>query len=151
MLMLLLSGQKNLPESREDAARKPQSGPSQRPARRRIGRSLGPHRNFFRTRAVLMGAHNGAVNHRIFVVRIGGEVLKNAERNTKAGPAAEPAMAFFPSPKRSGRSRHGFPASRPRRKASISTMSWLIFRAGPPSDSTRPGIVPVLMWPHGIV
>jgi len=42
-----------------------------------IARSPDPRRLFFGAGAVLMGTHNGAVNHRIFIVGVSGEMLEN--------------------------------------------------------------------------
>jgi hypothetical protein len=41
---------------------------------------------------MLMGAHNGAVDHRIFVVGIGREVMEHPEPHARSGPAAETAV-----------------------------------------------------------
>ena len=41
------------------------------------GRSPDPHRFFLCAGAVLMGAHNGAVDHGIFIVGIGGQLLSS--------------------------------------------------------------------------
>src|SRR6516162_8123576 len=46
--------------------------------------------------AVLVGAHDGAVNHRIFVVRVGGQVLEEALPHSFIGPAAEPPVGVLP-------------------------------------------------------
>jgi hypothetical protein len=42
--------------------------------------------------AVLMGAHDGAVDHRVLVVGIACEVLEDALPHTRVGPAAEAPM-----------------------------------------------------------
>jgi hypothetical protein len=42
--------------------------------------------------AVLIGTHDGAVDHRVFVVGITGEVLKQALPYLLLGPAAEPPL-----------------------------------------------------------
>jgi hypothetical protein len=39
-----------------------------------------------------MGTHNGAVDHRIFVVGIRCEMLENPLPDTALGPTAEPPM-----------------------------------------------------------
>ena len=46
--------------------------------------------------AVLMGTHDGAVDHRVFVVRIGGEELKDPFPDPGLCPAAEAAMDVLP-------------------------------------------------------
>ena len=46
--------------------------------------------------AVLMGAHNGAVDHRIFVVGICGEMLKYPLPHPAFGPTTEPQMDLCP-------------------------------------------------------
>ena len=43
-----------------------------------------------------MGAHNGAVDHRIFVVGVGGEMLKYPLPHTAFGPTAEPQVDLCP-------------------------------------------------------
>src|SRR5665213_3625969 len=53
---------------------------------------------FFSARTVLMGAHNSAVDHRVFVVGIGGEMCKDPPPYTVLGPAAEPLMHVLPIP-----------------------------------------------------
>jgi hypothetical protein len=45
---------------------------------------------------VLVGAHDGAVNHRIFVVGLGGQVLEEALPHPFIGPAAEPLVGVLP-------------------------------------------------------
>jgi hypothetical protein len=47
---------------------------------------------FFGAGAVLMGAHDGAVDHRIFVVGVRGEMLKYSLPHTAFGPTAEPQV-----------------------------------------------------------
>jgi hypothetical protein len=42
--------------------------------------------------AVLMGAHDGAVDHCVFVVRVGGQALEQARPHPALGPAREPRM-----------------------------------------------------------
>src|SRR4051812_50195858 len=49
-------------------------------------------RSFSGAGAVLMGAHNGAVDHRILVVSVPGQALKNPLPDAGSGPAAEAAM-----------------------------------------------------------
>ena len=46
--------------------------------------------------AVLMGAHDGAVEHRVFVVSIPCEMLENPLPDPRPGPAAEPPMHILP-------------------------------------------------------
>ena len=43
-----------------------------------------------------MGAHNGAVDHRIFVVGVCGEILKHPLPYTAFGPTAEPQVDLYP-------------------------------------------------------
>ena len=45
---------------------------------------------------MLVGAHNGAVDHRIFVVGVRGEMLKYPFPDTAFGPTAEPQMHLGP-------------------------------------------------------
>ena len=45
---------------------------------------------------MLMGAHNGAVDHRVFVVGVCGEMLKHLLPHTAFGPTAEPQVDFCP-------------------------------------------------------
>jgi hypothetical protein len=45
---------------------------------RATARWPGPYRLFLGAGTVLMGAHDGAVDHRVFIVRVGGQMLKNA-------------------------------------------------------------------------
>ena len=54
---------------------------------------------------VLVGAYDGAVNHRIFIVGLGGQVLEEALPCPFLGPAAEPLVRALPVAK-------PFPASR---------------------------------------
>jgi hypothetical protein len=51
---------------------------------------------FFRARAVLMGAHNGAVDHRIFVVGIRRQKLKDLLPDPGFGPSAEALVHVLP-------------------------------------------------------
>src|SRR4051812_17704204 len=64
--------------------------------RRASARSLGPRRLFLGAGAVLVGTHDGAVDHRVFVVRIGGEELKDPFPDPGLCPAAEAAMDVLP-------------------------------------------------------
>ena len=45
---------------------------------------------------MLMSAHNGAVDHRIFVVGVGREMLKQPLPDTAFGPTAEPQVDLYP-------------------------------------------------------
>jgi len=45
---------------------------------------------------MLVGTHDGAVNHRIFVVGLGGQVLEEALPHPFIGPAAEPPVGVLP-------------------------------------------------------
>ena len=51
---------------------------------------------FFSTDAMLMSVHDGAVDHRIFVVGIGGEMLEQPPPNARLCPTAEPPVDIFP-------------------------------------------------------
>jgi len=46
--------------------------------------------------AVLMSPHDGAVDHRVLVVAIGGQVPKDALPYAGFGPAAEPPVRILP-------------------------------------------------------
>ena len=77
--------------------------PTRRPGRgswcsvRRVSaRWPGPHRLFFGAGAMLVGAHNGAVAHRIFVVGVCCEMLKHPLPATTFGPTAEPSVDLCP-------------------------------------------------------
>src|SRR4051795_7479402 len=48
---------------------------------------------------MLMSAHDGAVDHRIFIVSLCGEVLEHAFPNAGDGPAAEASLHLDPIPK----------------------------------------------------
>ena len=43
-----------------------------------------------------MGAHDGAVDHRVFVVGVRGEMLKYSLPHTAFGPTTEPQMDLCP-------------------------------------------------------
>jgi hypothetical protein len=45
---------------------------------------------------MLMGAHNAAIDHRIFVVGVCGEMLKDPLPHTAFGPTAEPQVDLRP-------------------------------------------------------
>jgi hypothetical protein len=51
---------------------------------------------FWGAGAVLVGAHDGAVDHRVFVVGIGGQMLEDLLPHPAFGPTAEPAMGVLP-------------------------------------------------------
>jgi hypothetical protein len=57
---------------------------------------------FWRAGAVLVGSDDGAVDHRIFVVGIGGQAFEHALPNPVLGPAAEPPMCVLPAAKALG-------------------------------------------------
>src|SRR5579871_3225600 len=61
-----------------------------------IARSPRPRRLFLGAGAMFVGAHNGAVDHRVFVVGVCGEMLKNPLPDTAFGPTAEPQMHLCP-------------------------------------------------------
>src|SRR6185437_14784833 len=61
-----------------------------------IVRSLGLRRLFLGAGAVLMGTHDGAVDHRIFVVGVGCEMPEHPLPHAGPGPAAEAPMRVFP-------------------------------------------------------
>jgi hypothetical protein len=46
--------------------------------------------------AVLMRADYGAVDHRVFVVGVGGEMVEDLLPDPALGPAAEPTMGILP-------------------------------------------------------
>jgi hypothetical protein len=46
--------------------------------------------------AVLVGPHDDAVDHRMFIVGIGGQVLEHALPDPVVGPATEPPMRVLP-------------------------------------------------------
>jgi len=58
---------------------------------------------------VLVGAPDGAVNHRIFVVGLGGQVLEEALPAPFLAQRLSLLCVFFQSPNRSGKSRQGIP------------------------------------------
>jgi hypothetical protein len=45
---------------------------------------------------VLMGAHDGAVDHRVFIARVGGQMLENPFSGASFGPPAESAVNILP-------------------------------------------------------
>ena len=45
---------------------------------------------------MLMSPHDGAVDHRVFVIAVGCQVLKDALPYPGFGPAAEPSVRIFP-------------------------------------------------------
>ena len=51
---------------------------------------------FSRTGAVLMGAHNGGVDHHVFIVVIAGQQFEDALENPTLRPPAETLMDRFP-------------------------------------------------------
>lgn len=61
-----------------------------------IVRWPGPRRLFLGTRAVLVGADDRAVDHRVFVVGIRRQIAKNLLPNAGFRPAAEAAMHVLP-------------------------------------------------------
>ena len=52
--------------------------------------------SFLGAGAMLMGAHNGAVDHRVFVVGVCGEMLEQPLPDTAFGPTAEPSVDLYP-------------------------------------------------------
>jgi hypothetical protein len=62
---------------------------------RRIGRSL-VRRFFSRTGAVRMCAHDGGVNHHVFIVMVARQQLENAFENSALRPSAETLVDDFP-------------------------------------------------------
>src|ERR1700729_239215 len=58
---------------------------------------------------MLMRAHDGCVDHRVFVVRIIGQSFEKTLPNAFFRPARKPRVDVLPAPNRSGRSRHGAP------------------------------------------
>src|SRR6195952_565528 len=63
-----------------------------------IAQWLDPAQLFLGAGAMLMSAHDGAVDHRIFVVSLSGEVLEHAFPNAGDGPAAEASLHLDPIP-----------------------------------------------------
>src|SRR5580692_5793939 len=61
-----------------------------------IGRSPGPRRLFLGAGAVLMGTHNGAVDHRIFIVGVSGKMQEDLLPYTRFRPSAEALMHVLP-------------------------------------------------------
>jgi hypothetical protein len=60
---------------------------------------------------VLVSTHNGAVEHRVFVVGLGSQVFEQAQPYAMLGPAAEAPMNILPVAERlQERSRQGIPA-----------------------------------------
>ncbi len=53
-------------------------------------------RSFLGAGTVLMGPHNGAVDHRVFVVEVGGKMLKHPLPDTGFGPTAEASVDVLP-------------------------------------------------------
>ena len=45
---------------------------------------------------MLVRPHDGAVNHRIFVVGVGGEVLEEALPHSFLGPTGDPLVGVLP-------------------------------------------------------
>src|SRR4051812_5153134 len=64
-----------------------------------IARWLDPPQLFLSAGAMLMSAHDGAVDRRIFIVSLCGEVLEHAFPNAGDGPAAEASLHLDPIPK----------------------------------------------------
>src|ERR1700719_2415430 len=64
--------------------------------RRASVRLLDPRQLFLGAGAMLVGAHDGAVDHRIFVVGVCGEILKHPLPYTAFGPTAEPQVNLYP-------------------------------------------------------
>jgi hypothetical protein len=54
---------------------------------------------------VLVRPHNAAVDQRVFVVRVGGQMLKDALSHPVLAQRLNRWCVFFQSPKRSGKSR----------------------------------------------
>src|SRR5215475_13374303 len=51
---------------------------------------------FERAGAVLMSSHDGTVDHRVLVIAIGGQVLKDVLPDAGFGPAAKPPVRILP-------------------------------------------------------
>ena len=51
---------------------------------------------FWRASAVLMRPNDGAVDHRVFVVGVGGETPEDHLPGSRLGPPAEPPMCILP-------------------------------------------------------
>ncbi len=78
-------------------------------ARRATGRSPGPCRFFLSAGAVLVRAHNGPVDHRIFVVGIGREMLEDPLPDSRLRPPAEAPVHVFPIPEAFRQIAPGYP------------------------------------------
>ena len=85
---------KTLPKSL--ARRGPSTYGSWCSVRRANARWPGPHRLFLGTGTVLMSPHNGAIDHRVFVVGVGGEVVEDAATHAGGGPPAEACVHILP-------------------------------------------------------
>ncbi len=85
-------------ERRPDCRGRPPERGSWCSARRATGRSPGPCRFFLSPGAVLVSAHNGTVDHRIFVVGIGREMLEDPLPDSRLRPLAEAPVHVFPIP-----------------------------------------------------
>jgi hypothetical protein len=65
---------------------------------------------FFRPCTVLMGSHDGAVDHRILIFSIGHQLLKDPLPDAGCAQPLKRRSTFFRSPKRSGKPRQGIPS-----------------------------------------
>jgi hypothetical protein len=57
-----------------------------------------------------MSPHDGAVDHRAFIVRILGKLSENPLQTPVSAHRLKRRWMFFQSPKRPGKSRQGMPA-----------------------------------------
>ena len=51
---------------------------------------------FFRASAVLVGTHNGIIQHRTLVISVGSDILKDPLPDSRLRPAAEPTVHVLP-------------------------------------------------------
>ena len=72
-----------------------------------IARSPGFRRLSLGASAMQMGAHNRAIDQRIFVVGVSCRCWKTRSRTPASAQRLNRRRTFFQSPNRSGRSRHG--------------------------------------------
>ena len=89
--------------SRRGCPARPPSRVSSCSSRRGSARSPGPRRCrprqlFLGAGAVLVGAHDRAVDHRVFFVGVCRQVKEHAPPHARLGPTGEPGMDVLPSP-----------------------------------------------------
>jgi hypothetical protein len=64
---------------------------------------------FFCAGTVLMGPHEGGIDHGVFIVRVSRQHGEELFPDTTSSPGAGAPMLLFQSPRVSGKSRHGIP------------------------------------------